>query len=121
MIKYNHNLYMLEGIFLQKLTSILVTAYAKAPQGTSMYEMYKHAGIVLEIDQQTHKIIDAEFTFVTDLAQNFFKRMLIGFDLTANIDELIARVDEHYYAPSSGSVVVALQSAQKDTLKNSKR
>lgn len=98
---------------MQKLTSILVTAYAKAPQGTSMYEMYKHAGIVLEIDQQSHKIIDAEFTFVTGLAQNFFKRMLVGFDLTADIDDLIARVDEHYYAPSSGSVVVALKSAQK--------
>lgn len=98
---------------MQKLTSILVTAYAKAPQGTSMYEMYKHAGIVLEIDKESHKIIDAEFTFITGLAQNFFKRMLIGFDITSNIDELITRIDEHYYAPSSGSVVVALQSAQK--------
>ncbi|KOS66377.1 hypothetical protein AEA09_16640 [Lysinibacillus contaminans] len=98
---------------MQNLTSILVTAYAKAPQGTSMYEMYKHAGIVLEIDKETHKIIDAEFTFITGLAQNFFKRMLVGFDFTSNIDELIARIDEHYYAPSSGSVAVALQSAQK--------
>ena len=113
MLNYNHNLSILEVISLQKLTSILVTAYAKAPQGTSMYEMYKHAGIVLEIDKETHQIIDAEFTFITGLAQDFFKRMLIGFDLTANIDELIARVDDHYYAPSSGSVVVALKSAQK--------
>jgi hypothetical protein len=98
---------------MQKLTTILVTAYAKAPHGTSMYEVYKHAGIVLEIDRQTHKIIDAEFTFITELAQDFFKRMLINFDFTSDINILIGRIEEHYLAPSSGSVIVALKSAQK--------
>lgn len=98
---------------MQKLNTLLVTAYAKAPQGTAMYEIYKHAGIVLEIDKQTHKIIDAEFTFITELAQNFFKRMLIDFDFTADINILIERIEDHYMAPSSGAVIVALKSAQK--------
>lgn len=98
---------------MQKLNTILVTAYAKAPQGTSMYEIYKHAGIVLEIDQQTHKIVDAEFTFITGLAQDFFKRMIVDFDFTSDVNILIERIEEHYIAPSSGSVIVALKSAQK--------
>lgn len=98
---------------MQKLNTILVTAYAKAPQGTSMYEVYKHAGIVLEIDQQTHRIRDAEFTFITGLAQDFFKRMLIDFDFTSDINILIERIEEYYLAPSSGSVIVGLKSAQK--------
>lgn len=98
---------------MQKLNTVLVTAYAKAPQGTAMYEIYKHAGIVLEIDEKTHKIVDAEFTFITELAQNFFKRMLINFDFTSDINILIKRIEDHYMAPSSGAVVVALKSAQK--------
>ncbi|MFJ7827861.1 DUF3870 domain-containing protein [Psychrobacillus sp. NPDC096623] len=98
---------------MQQLNTLLVTAYAKAPQGTAMYETYKHAGIVLEIDKLTHKIVDAEFTFITELAQNFFKRMLIDFDFTADINILIERIEEHYLAPSSGAVIVALKSAQK--------
>lgn len=98
---------------MQQLNTLLVTAYAKAPQGTAMYETYKHAGIVLEIDKLTHKIIDAEFTFITELAQNFFKRMLIDFDFTSDINILIERIEEHYMAPSSGAVIVALKSAQK--------
>ncbi len=98
---------------MQQLNTLLVTAYAKAPQGTAMYEIYKHAGIVLEIDKKTHKIIDAEFTFITELAQNFFKRMLIDFDFTADINILIKRIEDHYMAPSSGAVIVALKSAQK--------
>ncbi|MEK5217148.1 DUF3870 domain-containing protein [Psychrobacillus sp. FSL H8-0487] len=98
---------------MQQLNTLLVTAYAKAPQGTAMYEIYKHAGIVLEIDKQTHKIVDAEFTFITKLAQNFFQRMLIDFDFTTDINVLIERIEEHYIAPSSGAVIVALKSAQK--------
>ena len=98
---------------MQQLNTLLVTAYAKAPQGTAMYETYKHAGIVLEIDKLTHKIVDAEFTFITELAQNFFRRMLIDFDFTSDINILIERIEEHYMAPSSGAVIVALKSAQK--------
>ncbi|MGX9132947.1 DUF3870 domain-containing protein [Rummeliibacillus sp. JY-2-4R] len=98
---------------MKSLSSILVTAYAKAPQGTAMYENYKHAGIVLEIDSETHKIIDAEFTFITNLAQNFFKRLIIGYDFSSNLDKLVERIEMHYFAPSTGSVIVALKSAQK--------
>lgn len=47
-----------------ELHTVLVTAYAKAPQGSAMYEVYKHAGIVLEIDPSTHHIVEAEFTFI---------------------------------------------------------
>lgn len=98
---------------MEKLNTVLVTAYAKAPQGTSMYEAYKYAGIVLEVDKTTHRIVDAEFTFITSLAQRFFNRMLVGFDMTSNIDTVIKRIEEHYYAPSANSVIVALKSAQK--------
>lgn len=98
---------------MEKLSTVLVTAYAKAPQGTSMYEAYKHAGIVLEIDMETHRIVDAEFTFVTKLAQKFFKRLLVNYDFSQDLNPLIERIDQHYYAPSTGSVVVALKSAQK--------
>lgn len=95
------------------LDTVLVTAYAKAPQGSAMYEVYKHAGIVLEINSSNHKIINAEFTFITDLAQDFFKRMIIGFDMSSDIQELVDYIEEHYFAPSTTSVIVALKAAHK--------
>lgn len=90
-----------------------MTAYAKAPQGTSMHELYKHAGIVLEIEKETHIIVDAEFTFVTILAQKYFKTLLIGYDFSTPLDDLILRVKDHYLAPSTDSVIVALKSAHQ--------
>lgn len=96
-----------------ELHTVLVTAYAKAPQGSAMYEMYKYAGIVLEVDFSNHQIVEAEFTFVTGLAQNFFRRMIIGYDLSRGVDELVERIEKHYFAPSTHSVIVALKAAHK--------
>lgn len=96
---------------MQKLDTILVTGYSKAPQGTSMYEIYKHAGIVLEIELSTHKIVNAEFTFVTDLTKRFFEQLILGYELDKSIDPLIERIQNHYFAPSQQAIIVALQSA----------
>ena len=98
---------------MNRSSTNLVTAYAKAPQGTSMYESYKHVGVVLEVDCATHQVVEAEFTFITDLAQRFFNKLLIGVDLTASLDPVIEQIQNHYFAPSTGSFVVALKNAQK--------
>jgi gamma-glutamyl phosphate reductase len=98
---------------INKMNTVLVTAYAKAPQGSAMYEVYKHAGIVLEIDPSNHHIINAEFTFITNLAQDFFKRLIIGYDLTNGVEELVHHIETHYFAPSTGSVIVSLKAAYK--------
>lgn len=96
---------------MQILNTVIVTGYAKAPQGTSMYEMYKHAGIVLEVDLIEHKIVNAEFTFITELTQNFFRKLLIGYCLADGIEPLIERIQNYYFAPSQQAIIVALQAA----------
>ncbi|MEH7417509.1 DUF3870 domain-containing protein [Neobacillus drentensis] len=96
---------------MQTLETVIVTGYAKAPQGTSMYEMYKHAGIVLEVDQKEHKIINAEFTFVTELTKNHFQKLLIGYRLQDGVEPLIQRIQSFYFAPSQQAIIVALQAA----------
>lgn len=103
---------------MEPLSTILVTAYAKAPQGTSMYEVYKYSGLILEINKDNHEIVDSEFTFVTELAQNYFKKMLKGHNLIYNTDDIINIVNEHYVAPSSSSIIVCLKSAKKRYLEH---
>lgn len=96
---------------MEELNTVLVTGYSKAPQGTSMYEVYKHAGIVLEVDLISHKIVGVEFTFVASLTKNFFERLLIGYQLDHGLEPLIQRIQSHYFAPSQQAIIVALQSA----------
>ncbi len=93
------------------METVLVTGYSKAPQGTSMYEMYKYTGIVLEVHKESNVILDVEFTFVSSLAQNYFRRLVVGYDLSKGVQPLIDRIKEHYFAPSQQSVIVALKVA----------
>ncbi|WP_066368925.1 DUF3870 domain-containing protein [Neobacillus fumarioli] len=96
---------------MQTLDTVIVTGYAKAPQGTSMYEMFKHAGIVLEVDPKEHTIIAAEYTFVTELTKKHFQKLLIGYCLQDGIEPLIDRIQKCYFAPSQQAIIVALQAA----------
>ncbi|WP_028551143.1 DUF3870 domain-containing protein [Paenibacillus sp. UNC451MF] len=96
-----------------EMNTVLVTAYAKAPQGSAMYEVYKHAGIILEIDPSDDTIVDVEFTFITDLAKDFIRRLLVGYSLSNGIEDLIKRIESHYLTPSTNSVIVALKAANK--------
>lgn len=93
------------------METILVTGYAPAPKGSSMYEAYKTAGVVLEIDPEKNILVEAEFIFVTDLAKNYVSRLVRGFDLAQGIEPLVERIQMHYFTPSTDSVVMALRVA----------
>ncbi|PID01776.1 hypothetical protein CSV67_11920 [Sporosarcina sp. P2] len=95
------------------LDTILVTAYSKAPQGSAMYERFKHAGLVMEIDKETHRIVDVEFTFITSLASSYFSKLLVGSNFYDELDEIIERIKKNFIAPSQQSVIVALKNAHQ--------
>ena len=90
---------------------VLVTGYAKAPEGTSMQEVFKHAGVVLTINPETDIIENAEFTFVTDLAKDFFKDLIAGYDLKQGLAPLQREMEERYLAPSQNAVMMAMKVA----------
>lgn len=90
---------------------ILVTGYSKAPHGTSMYEVYKHAGVVLKIDLKKNTIVDLEFTVIAKLTNDFLRELVIGYCLDEGIDNLILIIKKYYLVPSQQSFVVALQAA----------
>lgn len=93
-----------------KKNTVLVTAYSPAPMGTAMYEMYRYAGLILEIDINNDIIVDAEATLVTNLAKEFFKNLLVGYDLKKG-DELVEIIRKKYWAPSTEAFTACLKVA----------
>jgi len=89
--------------------TVLVTAYAPAPRGTTMYEVHRYAGVVMEIDLETNQIVNAEFTFITNLAKDFFVRLVQGYNLEDGIDQLAEKIRKRYYAPSVEAVIACLK------------
>lgn len=76
-----------------------------------MFERYGHCGVVLEIDAKTNRIVEAEFTVVTDLANGFLRNLLVDYDLSQGVDPLAELIRQYYLAPSQDAMIVALRSA----------
>lgn len=101
---------------------VLVTGYAKAPEGTSMHQVFRHAGVVLAINPENDTIEDAECTFVTDLAKEFFRDLLVGYDLNQGLGPIQKDMEERYLAPSQQAVMMAVRTAvQRYTEKKQKK
>ncbi|MCQ6264216.1 DUF3870 domain-containing protein [Fictibacillus sp. WQ 8-8] len=98
---------------LTRMKTVLVTGYAKAPHGNYMFEVCKTSGIVMEIDTETNMIVNAEFTFATELARDFLRRVIVNYNLAQGIDGLIQRIEDYYYTPSTPSVIMAVKAAHK--------
>ncbi|WP_404331768.1 DUF3870 domain-containing protein [Mesobacillus maritimus] len=95
------------------METVFLTAYAKAPQNTSLYENNKQMGVMLEINKQSHVIVNAEATFITDLAKDYFKRMIVGTDFSKEISLLIKNVETDFMIPSQQALIVALKVAHQ--------
>lgn len=93
------------------METVLVAGYSKAPQGTPMQEVYRHIGVILEINIRTNIIENASFTFISELTTDFCRRLIINYDLTNGHDEIINRIKKHYLVPSQQALIVAFKSA----------
>src|SRR5690606_24054955 len=91
--------------------AVLVSGYAKAPEGTPLNNTYGLIGVVLAVDPVTHTIVDAEFLLLTALAQQFLKDLAVGYNLSEGIDPLLQRIEKHYWAPSQRALVMSLRTA----------
>ena len=65
-----------------KISTVFISSYAKAPLNTAMSENHKYIGIMLEISKADHTIRYADATFITELARDYFKRLVVGIDIT---------------------------------------
>lgn len=104
-----------------KVDTVLVTAYALAPQNTAYYERNKYMGIILEINKETDVIVDASSTFLSPLTVSFFRKLVIGTNICTGMDELVEDIKAQYLAPSVQSVIVAMKAAQKKYLESIKK
>lgn len=96
---------------MQRMTTVLVTGYAQAPKGTVMHKTHEFAGVVLEVDIKTAKIVAADATLITDLGRDFFRRCVVGYDLNLGPEGLVQRILQHFVSPSRDALAVAARAA----------
>lgn len=98
---------------MKELNTLFVSGYTQAPKGTKMHESGSTVGVMFEIDKRSHHIVDAECTFITKLAQEYFKKIMIGYNFKDDLEEIITALETHMYIPSIGSIIVAIRIAHQ--------
>lgn len=90
---------------------ILATGFAQLPKGTPLYEMHKIIACVLIIDSKTDKIVDASFSFIMDLTNQFISSLIIGKSIQNGLDEIVKEIEKKYIASEQRAVIQTIRTA----------
>lgn len=102
------------------MNTIFLSGYAQVPKGTNLSNSVTF-GVMFEIEKQTNKIVDVDSTFVTELAKDYLRRLIVGYNFETQFDEIIQIIDDHFYIPSISSVEMAFKVAHQRFLDNLKK
>jgi hypothetical protein len=92
-----------------ELRTIFITGYARIPEGITANQLYKVLGIGVEIDPKTEVIIDADCTLATAVGKSFFRRLVVGYDLSAGVEPLVQRFERRYHGSAQKAIIAALR------------
>jgi hypothetical protein len=97
--------------FTTKSSYVLVAGFAQLPKGTPIYEIQKTIGCVLIIDKDTDVIVEASFTFIMDVTNEFISSLIRGKSIKNGIDQIIHQIKTRFLVPPQRAVIQALLSA----------
>ncbi|HYE84572.1 MAG TPA: DUF3870 domain-containing protein [Clostridia bacterium] len=87
---------------------ILITGYARLPQGITAQELYSVIAVVIVVEKQTGLIVDADCSLATELTRKFVKELLTG--CTLNDQEAIEdKFKEYYYGSARKAIISAIR------------
>lgn len=89
--------------------TILTVGYGLLPSNTATGQLYRVLTIAAEVDRETHRILDASINLVTETAERWVTRSMVGNDLTSEADAtaFAQRVDTDFLGNSRKAIVHA--------------
>lgn len=98
---------------LSKINSnhVLVTGFAQLPKGTPLTETQKMFACSIVIDQRDGTIVEASFTFLMKLTEDFLRALIIGKKFPDDWEEIQRQIHNQYLVPTQGAVIQALRVA----------
>lgn len=89
--------------------TLLLAGYAKLPANITAETVFNNLVIVVIIDRRTGVILDAEPSVVTDLAKNYIRDIMCGYDMNKGPDELLAVFNDCYHGNAKRALETAVR------------
>jgi hypothetical protein len=100
-----------ELILVNRKDSIICVGYSRLPEGMTAKNLYGAMGIGLELDPETHYILNTSATFVTNMCSGFLNDILVGHCLKEGIDGPIVQFEKRFYGLGKKAVISAIRDA----------
>ncbi len=88
---------------------ILFSGYAKLPAGITASEMYKLIGIIVVVDIETGKVVEADCTLATEVARRHVCKAIVGYDLNNGAEPLQQKLDRVYQGSAKKAVTTVIR------------
>ncbi len=90
------------------MENVLVTGYAKLPQGITAAELYSIVGVSLIVDRVSGEIKDADCTLVTVVARDFVKKLVVGGNIN-DLDPIEIEFERSYLGSAKKALISAIR------------
>jgi len=87
---------------------ILITGYAKVPQGLAASELYTTIALGLLVDKNTGEILDVDCSLVTQIARDFVKQLIIHKNLN-ELDVIEEALNTRYFGSARKALILAVR------------
>lgn len=87
----------------------LAVGYGLLPSNTATGQLYRILTIAAEIDRDTHRILDASITLVTETSSRWVTGHMVGNDLLSEVDSasFVQKVETRFLGNSRKAIIHA--------------
>lgn len=89
--------------------TVFFTGYAKLPSSITAEKLYEVIAVGIEVEPATGIIMDCDCTLATIVARNFFKKLVVGYNLNFGIEGLTKRFEKRYHGSARKAIVTGLK------------
>lgn len=90
-------------------SSLFFTGYARLPASITAAKLYEVIAVGVEVDSESGVIIAGDCTLATDLAKDFVRRAVTGYNLNDGIDGLTEIMERRYYGSARKALISSLK------------
>ncbi len=87
---------------------ILITGYARIPQGLAASEIYTTIALGLLVDRETGEIMDVDCSLITQIARDFVKQLVLHKNLN-ELDVIEEAFNTRYFGSARKALVLAVR------------
>lgn len=93
--------------------TVYFISYAQLPENISAKKVVGTIGLGIVVDFYTDIVVDTSCTLITEEAREFLKSIIVGYELSKGIDELLEEIKFRFNGQSQKSVCVVLRDVHR--------